>query len=49
MLPEGYVDLVAVFHHLPASQLGATALHSNQLWHARPQYSLYLSGARMSA
>jgi hypothetical protein len=31
MLPGGYVDLVAVVHHLPAWQLGATALHSNQL------------------
>ena len=31
MLPGGYIDLVAVVHHLPAWQLGATALHSNQL------------------
>ena len=31
MLPGGYTDLVAVVHHLPAWQLGATALHSNQL------------------
>ena len=31
MLPGGYVDLVAVAQHLPPWQLGATALHSNQL------------------
>jgi hypothetical protein len=31
MLPGGYVDLVAAVHHLPTWQLGATALHSNQL------------------
>jgi len=31
MLPGGYVDLVAVTHHLPAWRLGAIALHSNQL------------------
>jgi hypothetical protein len=31
MLPGGYVDLVAVVHHLPPWRLGATALHSNQL------------------
>lgn len=31
MLPGGYVDLVAAVHHLPVWQLGATALHSNQL------------------
>jgi hypothetical protein len=31
MLPGGYVDLVAVTQHLPPWQLGATALHSNQL------------------
>jgi hypothetical protein len=31
MLQGGYVDLVAVAQHLPPWQLGATALHSNQL------------------
>jgi len=31
MLPGGYIDLVAVVHHLPPWQLGAIALHSNQL------------------
>lgn len=31
MLAGGYVDLVAVAQHLPPWQLGATALHSNQL------------------
>ena len=31
MLPGGFVDLVARVHHLPEWQLGATALHSNQL------------------
>jgi hypothetical protein len=31
MLPGGYIDLVAVVHHLPSWQLGAIALHSNQL------------------
>lgn len=31
MLPGGYIDLVAVTQHLPVWQLGATALHSNQL------------------
>jgi hypothetical protein len=31
MLPGGYVDLVAVTQHLSPWQLGATALHSNQL------------------
>jgi hypothetical protein len=31
MLPGGYPDLVALTHHLPVWQLGAIALHSNQL------------------
>jgi xanthine/uracil permease len=31
MLPDGYVDLVALVHHLPTWRIGATALHSNQL------------------
>jgi hypothetical protein len=31
MLPGGYIDLVAVVHHLSPWQLGAIALHSNQL------------------
>ncbi len=31
MLPGGFVDLVAIVHHLPPWQVGATALHSNQL------------------
>jgi hypothetical protein len=31
MLPGGYPDLVALVHHLPPWQLGATVLHSNQL------------------
>lgn len=31
MLSSGYVDLVASVDHLPVWQLGATALHSNQL------------------
>jgi hypothetical protein len=31
MLSGGYVDSVAAVHHLPVWQLGATALHSNQL------------------
>jgi hypothetical protein len=31
MLPGGYIDLVARAQHLPEWQLGATALHSNQL------------------
>jgi membrane-associated phospholipid phosphatase len=31
MLSGGYVDLVAAVHHLPTWQLGAIALHSNQL------------------
>lgn len=31
MLSGGYVDLVSSVHGLPAWQLGATALHSNQL------------------
>ena len=31
MLPGGYIDLVAVVHNLPPWQLGAIALHSNQL------------------
>jgi hypothetical protein len=31
MLAGGYIDLVAVAQHLPAWQLGASALHSNQL------------------
>lgn len=31
MLTGGYVDLVSSVHGLPAWQLGATALHSNQL------------------
>jgi hypothetical protein len=31
MLPGGYIDLVAVTQHLPAWQLGATALQSNEL------------------
>jgi hypothetical protein len=31
MLPGGYIDLVAVTQHLPAWQLGANALHSNEL------------------
>jgi len=31
MLPGGYPDLVALSHHLPVWQLGAIALHSNQL------------------
>jgi hypothetical protein len=31
MLTGGYVDLVASVDHLPVWQLGATALHSNQL------------------
>jgi hypothetical protein len=31
MLPGGYIDLVSVVHHLSPWQLGAIALHSNQL------------------
>jgi hypothetical protein len=31
MLSSAYVDLVSRVHHLPVWQLGATALHSNQL------------------
>ncbi len=31
MLTGGYVDLVATVQHLPVWQIGATALHSNQL------------------
>lgn len=31
MLHGGYPDLVALVHHLPPWQLGATVLHSNQL------------------
>jgi hypothetical protein len=31
MLRGGYVDLVALVHHQPVWQLGAVALHSNQL------------------
>jgi hypothetical protein len=46
MLAGGYVDLVAVVQHLPVWQLGATALHSNQLC-AMP--SLHIAWATWSS
>jgi membrane-associated phospholipid phosphatase len=46
MLAGGYVDAVAVVQHVPVWQLGATALHSNQLC-AMP--SLHIAWATWSA
>jgi hypothetical protein len=46
MLSGGYIDLVAVVQHLPVWQLGATALHSNQLC-SMP--SLHIAWATWSA